>query len=82
MVSEWVTWSTLTMSHKPLFLDELSTSRIDPLLIGVVLAKKHIGDVLLAEAQPLLTLDQCFDVVGNRHKANLHDCGEGGDPSQ
>lgn len=50
MVSERVAWSTLTMSHKPLFLYESPTSRIDPLLISVVLAIKHIGDVLLAEA--------------------------------
>jgi hypothetical protein len=38
------------MSHKPLFLNELPTSRIDPLLGGVVLAKKHIGYIFLGEA--------------------------------
>jgi hypothetical protein len=38
------------MSNKPPFLNELPASRIDPLLVGVVLAEKHIGYIFFGEA--------------------------------
>jgi hypothetical protein len=66
------------MSHKSPRLNEKPTLRIDPLLIGIALAKQHVGDVLLGEAESALTFDQCYNIVSNRHDGEpaLPDCGE------
>jgi hypothetical protein len=50
MVRVGIAGSAIALSHKPLFRNELPTSGIDPLLGGVVLAKKHVGYVFLGEA--------------------------------
>ena len=50
MVRVGIAGSAIALSLKPLFRNELPTSGIDPLLGGVVLAKKHVGYVFLGEA--------------------------------
>jgi len=62
------------MAHKLSCLGEKPTSAIDPLLIAFGLAKQHLGDVHLGEAQRTPTFDQSYDIVGNCHGASLPDC--------
>ncbi len=63
------------MSHKLPCLSEQPTIRINPLLIGVILAKQHVGNVLLSETESGFAPDQCYNIVGNRHGSSLPDFG-------